>query len=279
MRLIDSHQLILITLLAISATLLSAVTSWPQVLLSWRSKHRHDIAVLALTGSLFVSGSWACWSLRVHEPLAAAASTLAFIGHALVLLKARGNRLQSLWAVPALIILAYLPITAVEVVTSAAALATLIPHLASAVRAPDDVSAARWYLEAGEELLWGCWALAMAAPLVALPSLVYVPVAIAIALSASARRFNSNHRKRLAVILSVRRPDRSWSTRTDASHRPRSWYVLADNRTIAEKNLSEPSQPPGVTEFEVALTAICEHAGCLYGRKQSTHPIQVAVTH
>lgn len=235
----------LVTLLAISATVVSALTSWPQVILSWRAKHRHDIAVLALAGSLFVSGSWLFWSIRVGEPLAAGASAFAFIGHALVLARASGNRLKASWAPVAIAVMSVLPLAAVEIVTSVVALLTLIPHLTSAMKTPGDVSPARWYLEAGEELLWGAWALAVAAPVVAVPSLVYVPVAILIALSASARKFNATHAARLGFMAKLKSKCEHVPTYPSRFGTFASTREPADRRTIAELNLSVPSQPPG----------------------------------
>ena len=167
--------------LALAATAVSAVATLPQLRHTWRSRSRHDISHLALAGSLFVAGSWFLWSLRNDEPLPAVASAIGFFSHLALTTRARRRPWLVLLALPFLAVSVLAPLTVVEGLTSAVAFATLAPHLFSALRAPHDVAPGRWLLEATEELLWAGWAVAIAAPLIAAPSLATVPVALAIA--------------------------------------------------------------------------------------------------
>jgi hypothetical protein len=182
--------------LALAATALSSVVVLPQLLHTWRSRIRHEINHFALAGSLFVTGSWFLWSYRHEEPLPATASAIGFISHLVLTSRARRRPWLVLLTLPLFLVSAVAPLTFVEVLTSAAAFATLVPHLISAARCPRDVAPLRWVLEATEELLWACWAVAIAAPLIAAPSLATVPIALAIAWRAA-----RGQRRRLSAGL------------------------------------------------------------------------------
>ncbi len=122
-----------------------------------------------------------CWSFRADEPAAVVGSLIGVVTHAAVAWRAEGRRRRVLFVVPLFAFPALAPLPVVEACTSALALAVLFPHLRSALVVPEEVSPGRWLLEAGEELLWGLWAISVAAPLVAAPNVVYVPVSVLIA--------------------------------------------------------------------------------------------------
>jgi len=176
-----SSCLMISEILAVLATTLSLFTSLPQLRKSLRLGRRHQLPVTAVTGSLLVAGSWFVWSLRTGQTGALVGSLFGVLTHVALLCRAEGPRHRSLFSMPALTVSAIAPIHVVEGLTSALAIAVLVPHLRAAWSVPHEIAVTRWLLEASEELLWGLWAISIAAPMVAAPNALYVPVCLIIA--------------------------------------------------------------------------------------------------
>lgn len=171
--------------LALLATGVSLFTSLPQLRRSLRSGRRHRLPLPAITGSLLVAGSWFIWSIRSGETGALIGSAIGVSTHALLVWRASGRRRHAVALLPVLTFSAYAPLTAVEIVTSTLAIVVLIPNLRAVWSVPAEVAPSRWVLEASEEALWGLWAISIAAPFVAAPNALYVPVCLFIAWRAS----------------------------------------------------------------------------------------------
>ena len=166
---------------AILATTFSLFSTFPQLRKSFRLRRRHHLPITAVTGSLLVAGSWLVWSIRTGETGALIASGFSVLTHGALLCRASGARRRSLLTLPALTVSAFAPVPVVEVATSMLAIVVLYPHLRAAWSVPQEIAATRWILEASEEALWAMWAISIAAPLVAAPNVLYVPICLIIA--------------------------------------------------------------------------------------------------
>lgn len=160
--------------LSVLATILTAVSVLPQIIKIIKSKSRHSIPENNQLFSLLTGLSWLIWGLKSEEYVLSIAALISFTGHMVVYLRSK-NKSKSIFLVGFLaLVLPILPSLSLELLASTFSIISLVLYLKSPHQ--EVVSALRFTLELIEEFLWTAWAIISTAYLIALPSLVYIPV-------------------------------------------------------------------------------------------------------
>jgi hypothetical protein len=175
---------------ALTATLLSFVAIIPQLIKTVKKKERHSIPALPIAISLAVSLGWLQWGIRSEEYIVLFSTLVPIVSNLIILSKSK-KITKSILIVPSITFINLsLTILLLEILLTILSLLNLIPHLRSALNSPSEISATRWLLEASEEGFWALWAFTVAAYSLALPAVIFIPVALYIAYKARAREGN-----------------------------------------------------------------------------------------
>ena len=146
----------------------------PQIIKIIKSKSRHSIPENNQLFSLLTGLAWLIWGGKAGEYVLATAALISFLGHIVVYLRSK-NKSKSIYLVGFLaLVLPLLPNLSIELLASSFSIISLVLYLKSPHQ--EVVSALRFSLELLEEFLWTAWALISTAYLIALPSLVYIPI-------------------------------------------------------------------------------------------------------